>query len=179
MYEYLRGKFETRDEMQLYVELETELTKLDPINWEDGYKFLAEVERLNNCIRVLDVQNAKNETQLKIFVYTKIYKPDIGAISAWSSFLDNFNKTGALSRKKYEDFKEEFCNHWKFNGNPGNVSNKISKAMNVNSTMKCYNCGKLRSPGIGMQVTKEAHWRFQEENSGEWSRQIRCDMLQV
>ncbi|KAL7579768.1 hypothetical protein ACA910_021904 [Epithemia clementina (nom. ined.)] len=44
MWDYMTKKFETRDAMLLFTQLEEELTKLNPITYEDGYKFVVEVE---------------------------------------------------------------------------------------------------------------------------------------
>jgi hypothetical protein len=144
MYEYMRTKFEMRDEMKLYAELEEKLTRLDPINWDDGFKFLAEVEKFNGAIKAIEPDNARNETQLKIFVYGKINKAEIGAINAWSDFLNDFNKNGVLAGKSYADFKEEFCNHWQYNGNPGDPKGIVHKAM----TMTAVTEDKRDSNGI-------------------------------
>ena len=91
-YDYLDKKFRQRDQTKLYTELQQEMRDCNPNDHDDGYKYIAKIEKLNREVEKVSTGNQMNETQLKVFLFMKIWKPDRREVNAWTSFTNKYDE---------------------------------------------------------------------------------------
>ena len=92
MFAYLQGKFKSRDPTRLYSELQGELDKLNPNDYEDGYKFVNKASLINNNIKGATDGNEMSDSQMKVWMYCNIHKAEKGETNAWSSFVNKYKE---------------------------------------------------------------------------------------
>jgi hypothetical protein len=152
-YDYLDKKFRQRDHTKLYTELQQEMRALDPNEFDDGYKFIAKIEKLNREVKTVSNGNEMNDIQLKVFLFMKIWKPEKGEVNAWTSFTSKYDEDGVLNNATLEDFKQHMKNHWTQHGSPGDPSDVTKKALNVHGNRDpryvptCETCGRKGHTG--------------------------------
>ena len=128
-YDYLDKKFRQRDHTKLYTELQQEMRDCNPNDHDDGYKFIVKMEKLNREVEKVGNGNEMNETQLKVFLFMKIVKPDRGEVNAWTSFTSKYDEDGVLHGTSLADFQQHMKNHWTQHGSPGDMSDASKKAL--------------------------------------------------
>ena len=128
-FDYLDKKFRQRDQTKLYTELQQEMRNCNPNDYHDGYKFIAKLEKLNKEVEKVSAGNQMNDIQLKVFLFTKIWKPDKGEVNAWTSFTSKYDEDGVLNAVTLEEFGQHMKNHWTQHGSPGDVSDASQKAL--------------------------------------------------
>jgi hypothetical protein len=139
MFTYLQAKFKSRDATKLYADLEEDLDKLNPNDFEDGYKFVNKMTLINGDIQQAVSGNQMSESQIKVWLYRKIHKAEKGETNAWHSFVNKYEEDGILENTSLEDFQKDMCRYWTTNGrNPGNPDDKQHAALSIT----CYNGGK-------------------------------------
>jgi hypothetical protein len=87
---------------------------------------------LNREVEKVSTGNHMNDTQLKVFLFMKIWKPDKGEVNAWTSFTSKYDEDGVLHGTSLEDFQQHMKNHWTQHGSPGDISDVSKTALNVN-----------------------------------------------
>jgi hypothetical protein len=85
MFAYLQTKFKSRDATRLYASLEEDLDKLNPNDFEDGYKFVNKMSLINGNIKEAVPHNEMSDSQIKVWLYRKIHKVEKGEINTWHS----------------------------------------------------------------------------------------------
>ena len=138
MFNYLQAKFKSRDATKLYADLEEDLDKLNPNDFEDGYKFVNKMTLINGDIEQAVNGNQMGESQIKVWLYRKVHKAEKGETNAWHSFVNKYEEDGILENATLVDFQKDFCRYWTTNGSPGNPDEKQHTALSIT----CYNCGK-------------------------------------
>ncbi|KAL7569596.1 hypothetical protein ACA910_009566 [Epithemia clementina (nom. ined.)] len=89
---YLKDKSTTRDTANRYSKLDEEMTSLNPINFEDGHKYFAELEDLNNQLREINSDCKLTKMQLKVKAFNSMYNPRENKVTSWSQFRNNMSK---------------------------------------------------------------------------------------
>ena len=112
MFVYLEAKFKLRDPTRLYAKLEEDLDKLNPNDFEDGYKFVNKASLINGNIQSAITPNEMSNSQMKVWMYQKIHKAEQGKTNAWSSFVNKYEEDGVLEALALADFKKHLCSYW-------------------------------------------------------------------
>ena len=55
---------------------------LNPNKYDNGYKFIAKLDKLNREVEKVSAGNEMSETQFKVFLFMKIWKPERGEVNA-------------------------------------------------------------------------------------------------
>ena len=103
--------------------------RLQPNAHDDGYKYIAKLEKLNGDVKKVSAGNEMTDMQFKVFLFMKIWKPDKGEVNAWSSFTSKYDEDEVLHTTSLADFKQHMRNHWTQHGSPGDVNDKTMKAL--------------------------------------------------
>ena len=109
---YLEEKFETRDPMNRFMELDAEISELQPGNFQDGYKFVAKFEQLESAVSLVSSDNARTDARKKLWLFQKIDVAPKGEGNAWSAFVAKYKADGALTAVDWNAFKLEFSKNW-------------------------------------------------------------------
>ena len=69
MFTYLQAKFKSRDATRLYADLEEELDKMNPNDFEDGYNFVNKMTLINGDIQQAVNGNQISDPHIKVWLY--------------------------------------------------------------------------------------------------------------